>query len=64
MIIDMKCPSCGLVKEDVLCKSPELAPPCEKCGSKMERLWTLRAPEEGKPANHSSLRFHFNWMEP
>lgn len=64
MIVDLKCPECGRIKEDVLLKKIEDAPDCPDCGRQMERLWTLRKPKDGEHSNHSSLRFHFNYLEP
>jgi len=63
VIIDAKCEACGCVVEDQLVKTEEQLPACPQCGSKLVRLWTLRKPKDGDVANHSSLRFHFNWME-
>lgn len=64
MIIDAKCTECGAVQEDLLVRREEELPACKQCGGRMERMWTLRKPKEGEAANHSSVRFHFNYMEP
>ena len=68
MIIDVQCKdktNCGEVQEDVLLLgSNATLPACTKCGGETERLWTLSKPGDDQSANHASVGFRFNYMEP
>jgi predicted nucleic acid-binding Zn ribbon protein len=66
VIIDVQCTEekCKKIQTDVVLRSDAPLPACPECGAPSKRLWTMSRPGSHASANHASVGFRFNYLEP